>query len=216
MGKGSWVENGSGNKAAPLDDWQPPKAWKVGAHAKHLRNLYIYFWRWAAWKVFEQGAGGRDKEPPVAEKLSGMVCYITATGFLGGDGFMKMRSDLRRDCNEIWIVDCWPEGIKAKLQRAFSAVCSIPCASSWPAGRVTMIRRSQPASVTVRWQKGSRLKSLRSYRLYRLVGKAGPMEPAAGLVLSFRNLQEGGRIFTHLTLLSVMAAQGLCLVELGS
>ncbi|MFN3820630.1 type ISP restriction/modification enzyme [Blastomonas sp.] len=123
MGKGSWIENGSGNKAAPLNDWQPPKAWKVGAHAKHLRNLYIYFWRWAAWKVFEQGAGGRDSQPPLAEKLSGMVCYITATGFLNGDGFMKMRADLRRDCSEIWIIDCWPEGHQGEVAtRIFEGV----------------------------------------------------------------------------------------------
>lgn len=109
-GKGSWIESGSGNITAPLNDWQPPKAWKAGTHAKHLRNLYIYFWRWAAWKVFEQGAGGRDKEPPVHEHLSGMVCYITVAGFLNGPGFQKMRSDLRRDCDEIWVIDCSPEG----------------------------------------------------------------------------------------------------------
>ncbi|MEA3029796.1 MAG: hypothetical protein QOG13_1121 [Sphingomonadales bacterium] len=109
-GKGAWIESGSGNKKAPLNDWQPPKEWKAGNHAKHLRNLYIYFWRWAAWKVFEQGAGGRDKEPPVHEHLSGMVCYITVSGFLNGPGFQKMRSDLRRECDEIWVIDCSPEG----------------------------------------------------------------------------------------------------------
>jgi hypothetical protein len=108
-GRGAWIESGSGNKRSPLADWQPPKGWKVGAHAKHLRNLYVYFWRWATWKVFEQGGGGRDKEPPVEEHLSGMVCYITVAGFLNGPGFQKMRSDLRRDCDEIWVIDCSPE-----------------------------------------------------------------------------------------------------------
>ena len=29
--------------------------WNVGAHTKHLRNLYVYFWRWATWKVFGDG-----------------------------------------------------------------------------------------------------------------------------------------------------------------
>ncbi|PNQ73189.1 DNA methyltransferase [Erythrobacter sp. SAORIC-644] len=109
-GKGAWIENGSGNRAAPLNDWQPPVPWGVGAHAKHLRNLYVYFWRWAAWKVFEQGAGGRDKQPPVEEKLSGMVCYITVSGFLNGAGFQKMRADLRSQCDDIWVIDCSPEG----------------------------------------------------------------------------------------------------------
>lgn len=122
-GKGSWVESGSGNRAAPLNDWQPPAAWGVGAHAKHLRNLYIYFWRWAAWKVFEQGAGGRDLQPPVEEHLSGIVCYITVAGFLNGPGFQKMRHDLRRDCDEIWVIDCSPEGHQPEVAtRIFQGV----------------------------------------------------------------------------------------------
>ncbi len=122
-GKGSWIESGSGNMAAPLNDWQPPKAWGVGTHSKHLRNLYVYFWRWAAWKVFEQGAGGRDKTPPVDEELSGMVCYITVSGFLNGPGFQKMRDDLRRSCDDIWIIDCSPEGHQPEVAtRIFQGV----------------------------------------------------------------------------------------------
>jgi hypothetical protein len=122
-GKGSWIESGSGNMAAPLNDWQPPKAWGVGTHSKHLRNLYVYFWRWAAWKVFEQGAGGRDKTPPINEELSGMVCYITVSGFLNGPGFQKMRHDLRRSCDDIWIIDCSPEGHQPEVAtRIFQGV----------------------------------------------------------------------------------------------
>lgn len=122
-GKGAWIESGSKNKAAPLNDWQPPKAWKVGTHAKHLRNLYIYFWRWATWKVFEQGAGGRDRDPPVVEELSGMVCYITVSGFLNGPGFQKMRADLRSQCDDIWVIDCTPEGHQpAVATRIFQGV----------------------------------------------------------------------------------------------
>lgn len=122
-GKGAWIESGNKNKGAPLNDWQPPKAWKVGTHAKHLRNLYIYFWRWAAWKVFEQGAGGRDKQPPVEEELAGMVCYITVSGFLNGPGFQKMRADLRSQCDDIWVIDCSPEGHQPEVAtRIFQGV----------------------------------------------------------------------------------------------
>lgn len=121
-GRGSWIENGS-NRAAPLRDWMPPVEWGVGAHSKHLRNLYVYFWRWAAWKVFEQGAGGKDRHPPEEEKLSGIVCYITVAGFLNGPGFQKMRSDLRRDCDEIWVIDCSPEGHQPEVAtRIFQGV----------------------------------------------------------------------------------------------
>jgi hypothetical protein len=38
------------------------------------------------------------------------VCYITVAGFLNGPGFQKMRADLRRECDEIWVIDCSPEG----------------------------------------------------------------------------------------------------------
>ena len=128
MGKGAWIENGSGNRAAPLADWQPPRDWGVGNDAKNLRNLYVYFWRWASWKVFEQGAGGRDKQPPVSAKLSGLVCYITVSGFLNGPGFQKMRSDLRRDCDEIWVIDCSPEGHQPKVPtRIFQGVMHPVC-----------------------------------------------------------------------------------------
>lgn len=122
-GKGAWVESGSKNKGAPLKDWQPPKAWKVGTHAKHLRNLYVYFWRWAAWKVFEQGAGTRDTDPLAKEPLSGMVCYITVAGFLNGPGFQKMRADLRSECDDIWVIDCSPEGHQPEVAtRIFQGV----------------------------------------------------------------------------------------------
>jgi Type ISP C-terminal specificity domain/N-6 DNA Methylase len=148
-GKGAWIENGSGNKAAPLNDWQPPKDWKVGTHSKHLRNLYIYFWRWAAWKVFEQGSGLRDKQPPVDEKLSGMVCYITVSGFLNGPGFQKMRDDLRRSCDDIWIIDCSPEGHQPEVAtRIFQGVQHPVCivlASCSPAND-----RDKPARVRFR------------------------------------------------------------------
>ena len=122
-GKGGWIESGSGNTTAPFKDWVPPKSWKVGTHAKHLRNLYVYFWRWAAWKVFEQGSGLRDNNPPVHEELSGMVCYITVSGFLNGPGFQKMRDDLRRSCDDIWIIDCSPEGHQPEVAtRIFQGV----------------------------------------------------------------------------------------------
>ncbi len=80
--------------------WQPPREWDVGAHAKHLRNLYVYFWRWATWKVF-------DHDP---KHNTGVVCFITVAGFLNGPGFQKMRDYLRRTADSIWVIDCSPEG----------------------------------------------------------------------------------------------------------
>ncbi len=70
-----------------MNQWIPPVDWGVGAHAKHLRNLYVYFWRWATWKVF-------DRDSP---NDTGIVCFITVAGFLNGPGFQRMRDYLRRD-----------------------------------------------------------------------------------------------------------------------
>ena len=75
-----------------------------------MRNLYVYFWRWATWKAFGADRAQSEQEVEAARDRDGVVCYITAAGFLNGPGFEKMRADLRRDCSEIWVIDCSPEG----------------------------------------------------------------------------------------------------------
>jgi hypothetical protein len=111
-GRGGWIEE------EPLHDWLPPADWGVGAHAKHLRNLYIYFWRWATWKVF-------DRDP---KNDAGIVCFITVAGFLNGPGFQKMRDYLRRTADRIWVIDCSPEGHQPDVPtRIFQAVQQPVC-----------------------------------------------------------------------------------------
>lgn len=122
-GKGSWIESGDKNSIvpAPLSAWMPPAEWGVGAHAKHLRNLYIYFWRWATWKVFDHGNG---KPGP----NNGIVCFITVAGFLDGPGFQKMRAYLRETCDDIWVIDCSPEGHQPEVNtRIFQGVQQPVC-----------------------------------------------------------------------------------------
>ena len=46
-GRGGWIEAGSAERASAMSLWTPPPKWGVCAHAKHLKNLYVYFWRWA-------------------------------------------------------------------------------------------------------------------------------------------------------------------------
>jgi hypothetical protein len=119
-GRGGWVESGDPNSkgAPPLADWMPPRAWGAGVHSKHLRNLYVYFWRWATWKVYDHDAANN----------AGIVCFITVAGFLNGPGFQKMRDYLRRTCNDIWVVDCSPEGHQPEVNtRIFQAVQQPVC-----------------------------------------------------------------------------------------
>jgi hypothetical protein len=120
MGRGGWIEQGdtARGKAAPLAAWMPPRDWGVGAHVKHLRNLYIFFWRWATWKVF-------DHDP---QHNTGVVCFITVAGFLNGPGFQKMRDYLRRTADAIWVIDCAPEGHQPEIKmRVFQGVQQPVC-----------------------------------------------------------------------------------------
>lgn len=71
-----------------------------GVHIKNLYNLYVYFWRWALWKVFEHETA----------KGPGVVSFISASSYLDGDAFCGMREHMRRLCDEIWVLDLGGEG----------------------------------------------------------------------------------------------------------
>ena len=123
-GKGGWVEQGTATTIAPLTRWQPPPAWGVGGHAKHLRNLYIYFWRWATWKVF----GDSESDAQAAPGRKGIISFITVAGFLNGPGFQAMREDLRRTTDDVWVIDCSPEGHQPGVStRVFQGVQQPVC-----------------------------------------------------------------------------------------
>ena len=119
-GRGGWIEAGTDEVAqvALLNAWIPPADWGVSAHVKHLRNLYVYFWRWATWKVF-------DHDP---QYDAGIVCFITVAGFLNGPGFQRMRDYLRRTADRIWVIDCSPEGHQPDVPtRIFQAMQQPVC-----------------------------------------------------------------------------------------
>ncbi|MCW3765055.1 N-6 DNA methylase [Paenarthrobacter sp. PAE-2] len=113
-GKGAWIESGSDQyDVPPLEDFFPPKEWGVGTHTKHLYNLYVYFWRWAMWKVFD-----RHK---LADK--GVICFITVAGMLHGPGFQGMRRSMREKADDIWVINCSPEGFTPPVNtRVFEAM----------------------------------------------------------------------------------------------
>ncbi|GAA1415196.1 hypothetical protein AUR04nite_34400 [Glutamicibacter uratoxydans] len=97
-GLGGWVESGDLRRPkAPLDDFRLPGN---GRLEYVLKNLYVYFWRWAMWKVFESTPGSHH----------GVVCFITATGYLNGPGFKGMRQWIRENTSRGWIINLTPEG----------------------------------------------------------------------------------------------------------
>jgi len=103
--KGGWVRFGESNQegAGIFKDFLKPLAtlgW--GVHAKNLYNDYVYFWRWALWKVFESQDG------------PGIVSFITASSYLRGKGFAGMRQVMRQTFDELWIIDLEGDNLGAR------------------------------------------------------------------------------------------------------
>ena len=66
-----------------------------GGELNTFPDLYIAFWRWCLWKLFEcEGAPGR-----------GVVCLITNRTFLAGHPYAGLRQMLRRRFDSIEILD---------------------------------------------------------------------------------------------------------------
>ena len=106
---GGWVRWGEGDANQPYGDGtgailndflQPALDAGHSLHVKNLYNLYVYFWRWALWKVFEHDIS----------EGAGVVSFISASSYLDGDAFAGMREHIRRVCDEFWVLDLGGEG----------------------------------------------------------------------------------------------------------
>ncbi len=93
---GGWVRYGAKGQDPLLEDFLAPAVSAGrGVDLKNVYNLYVYFWRWALWKVFEHGTA----------RGPGIVSFITASSYLHGNAFTGMRQLMRSECDEIWIID---------------------------------------------------------------------------------------------------------------
>lgn len=136
---GGWVVTGRKDPDDPgspplLEDFlRPVRAAGLGTHLKNLYNLYVYFWRWAVWKVFEQNEG------------PGIVCFITASSYLKGPGFAGMRAHLRRELDALYLLDLGGEGRGAvQEENVFNIQTPVAIAL---AVRYGPPRREEPAQV---------------------------------------------------------------------
>ena len=118
-----------------------------GIHAKNLYNDYVYFWRWAIWKICEQ-----HDDP-------GIASFITASSYLTGPGFAGMREVMRRRFDEIWILDLGGDGRGTRRDdNVFEGVLSpvaIALAVRRPGGDLS-VREQTPAVVRYRTITGDR------------------------------------------------------------
>ena len=86
-----------------LDDFlEPVRDAGGGVHLKNLYNDYVYFWRWALWKVFD------------STEDAGIVTFITASSYLRGPAFAGMRRKMREVFDELWIIDLEGDSLGAR------------------------------------------------------------------------------------------------------
>lgn len=90
-----WGDDGKGSGAILRDFLDPAIAAGHGVRVHNLYNSYVYFWRWALWKVLEHETASGP----------GVVSFISAASYLDGDAFCGMREHMRRLCDDIWILD---------------------------------------------------------------------------------------------------------------
>ena len=147
---GSWVrwgEDGSGANAIFHDFAAPVRDAGRGGQMKNLYNLYVYFWRWALWKVFEQD-----------DQRGGIVSFITASSYLAGEAFLGMREHMRRVCDEIWILDLGGEGRGARAsENVFAIQTPVAIAIAMRRGQA---QRDTPAQVRYARIDGTRVAKL--------------------------------------------------------
>lgn len=113
--KGGWVRRGDPRVPSPdnpsdhtrpiLQDFiEPASEVGAGVHIKNLYNDYVYFWRWALWKLFENPEANGP----------GIITFITAASYLRGPGFVGMRRKMREAFDELWIIDLEGDNLGAR------------------------------------------------------------------------------------------------------
>lgn len=113
---GGWIVHAPENEplGLPLFDGLLTAARRRGvvfSAQASLYNDYIYFWRWAIWKAFEQ----TPNQPAV-------VSFITASSWLTGPAFAGLRELIQSLADEAWIIDLGGEGRGAVREENIFAI----------------------------------------------------------------------------------------------
>ena len=137
--KGGWVRFGDEGEDSPplLEDFlDPVREAGGGVHLKNLYNDYVYFWRWALWKVFE------------STEDAGIVTFITASSYLRGPAFAGMRSKMREVFDELWIIDLEGDSLGArKTENVFAIRTPVAIAIGIRNGKPDLDSPIAPAQV---------------------------------------------------------------------
>lgn len=140
---GGWVLTGGKDRDPLFDDVIKPAQDQevIFSAIASLYNLYVYFWRWAIWKVFEQ-----------LEQDRAIISFITGSSWLDGPAFVGLRELAVNVASEIWVLDLGGDNRGARKEPNVFAIQS-------PVAVVTLVRRGaakNPARVYYRRLRGTR------------------------------------------------------------
>ncbi|MDY7541832.1 type ISP restriction/modification enzyme [Cryobacterium sp. 5B3] len=139
---GKWVVNNGHGRAIFADVIEPAQnANVVFAAQASLYDMYVYFWRWALWKAFEN---------PDADEA--IVSFISASSWLRGPAFLGLRKLAVDLADEIWVTDLGGDGRGNADENVFAIQSAVAV--------VTLYRRkkksTEPATVYYRRIQGTR------------------------------------------------------------
>ena len=175
---GGWVRWGKderGLESILRDFLAPALAGGRGRLMTGLYNLYVYFWRWALWKVFEWQEERTDREgkvlPPAREvNRPGVVSFISASSYLDGDAFCGMREHMRRLCDEIWVLDLGGEGRGTRQSdNVFAILTPVAIAVAYRGGEAQPDRPAKVRYARLDGTRGEKLKGLDAIRNFASV-----------------------------------------------
>jgi hypothetical protein len=175
---GSWIRGRDSEHIAPLETFlQPARDAGAGKHLRNLYNSYVYFWRWALWKVFEQQDG------------PGIVSFITASSYLRGPSFVGMRVEMRRTFDELWILDLEGGNLGArKTDNVFDIRTPVAVAIGIRYGKSN---RFQPSEVHYTRIQGTREEKFTVLGELNQLGSLGWHEGQSGWQQPFMPVGEG-------------------------
>lgn len=167
---GGWISHPPNGGRSLFDDiHEPARQLTNFAHHASLYNLYVYFWRWAIWKAFEQTSEG-----------PGIVSFITASSWLKGPGFIGLRALARQHASHIYVVDLGGDGLLAEVDENVFPIQT-------PVAIVFIVRSPKSRDTEVSYIRilGTREHKLMSLERGSLTGLAwaeGPSAPHATFV----------------------------------
>lgn len=148
---GGWVVHPTHGRA--LYDDVTDAAKSAGVIFSAMRSAYddyLYFWRWALWKAFEQ-----DPARPA------VVSFITSSSWLTGPAFLGLRRIALEHADEMWIVDLGGQGRGAvKDENVFAIQTPVAVVTLYRKGKT----QSAPATVHYRRVTGSTAEKLGALR----------------------------------------------------